>query len=138
MDIEIDPGFVECYLDEFAKYGEYGETGVWRTLYSPEWVAAADRYADWCREAGFEVRRDAVGNIWGRLKGRDHGNSIVSGSHVDTVTPGGKFDGALGAIGALIAIRALLQRYGQPRRTLTLRGSGRADAGSGGAPWARN
>lgn len=63
MDIEIDPSIVESYLEQFAQYGEYGETGVWRTLYSPEWVAAADRYADWCREAGLDVRRDAVGNV---------------------------------------------------------------------------
>lgn len=118
MDIKIDPVVIESYLEEFARYGAYGETGVWRTLYSPEWVAAADRYAEWCREAGLDVRRDAVGNVWGRLKGRDGSNSIVSGSHIDTVTPGGKFDGALGAIGALIAIRVLSQQYGQPRRTL--------------------
>jgi allantoate deiminase len=118
MDVEIDSGLVGAYLGKFASHGAYGETGVWRTLYSHEWVAAADTYAAWCSEAGLDVRRDAVGNVWGRLEGRDGSSSIVSGSHIDTVTPGGKFDGSLGAIGALIAIRALSQRYGPPRRTL--------------------
>ena len=54
----------------------------------------------------------------GELPGSAGGASIVSGSHLDSQTPGGRYDGALGALGALIAIGALRQRYGRPRRTL--------------------
>ena len=59
----IDPGLVEQRILAFARHGAYGETGVWRTVYSPEWVAGADRYARWCREAGLTVARDPVGNV---------------------------------------------------------------------------
>ena len=81
--IIVDPGLVERMVLELALDGANGETGVWRTVYSPEWVAATDRYAAWCAEAGLAVRRDAVGNVWGRLVGTDGGKSVVSGSHLD-------------------------------------------------------
>ena len=116
--IEIDPALVDHYLAGLAKFGAHGETGVWRTVYSPEWVAAQDQVAAWMEEAGLEVRRDAVGNVWGRLAGSDGGKSIVSGSHIDSQRPGGRFDGALGVIAALAAIRALKEQCGTPRRTL--------------------
>ncbi len=116
--IDIDPAEVERKIMAFARFGAWGDTGVWRTVYSPEWVAAADCYAAWCAEAGLAVHRDAVGNVWGRLAGREPGPSIVSGSHIDTQCPGGRYDGALGALAGLIAVAALKRQFGPPRRTL--------------------
>ncbi len=118
--IEIDPAVVERHVMELARHGAHSETGVWRTVYSPEWVAAQDQVAAWCQEAGLEVRRDAVGNVWGRLAGSDDGDGkvIVTGSHIDSQRPGGRYDGALGVIGALLAVRALRERFGQPQRTV--------------------
>jgi allantoate deiminase len=118
MRLEIDPALVERQVMELAAFGAYGETGVWRTAYSPEWVGATRQYAAWCEQAGFEVRCDAVGNIWGVLPGRKPGKSIVSGSHIDTQRPGGRYDGALGALAALIALKALKEQVGSPKRTL--------------------
>ena len=103
---------------ELASFGAHGETGVWRPVYTPEWVASADCFARWCEEAGLDVHRDAVGNVWGRLPGSEPGPSIVSGSHLDTQLPGGRYDGALGAIAAFVAIKALKEQFGQPKRTL--------------------
>lgn len=104
---------------EMASFGAYGETGVWRKVYSPEWVAAAEQYRQWCEDAGLETRVDEVGNVWGAVPGSEpSAKSIVSGSHLDSQAPGGRYDGALGAIGALIAIRALNEQFGQPSRTL--------------------
>ncbi len=119
--IRVDSALVERLIRELATHGARGETGVSRTVYSPEWVAAANRYAGWCQEAGLRVRQDAVGNVWGRLEGTsgaDAGGAIVSGSHIDSQRPGGQYDGALGAIAALIAIRTLRERFGPPRRPL--------------------
>ncbi|MCC6791369.1 MAG: hydantoinase/carbamoylase family amidase, partial [Thermomicrobiales bacterium] len=64
------------------------------------------------------VRMDAVGNVWGRLEGTEGGKAIVSGSHIDSQRPGGRYDGALGAIAGLIAIRTLREQFGPPRRPL--------------------
>lgn len=118
MQINIDPALVERYVMGLAAFGAHGETGVWRTVYSPEWVGATGQYARWCEEAGLEVRHDAVGNVWGILKGSMPGKSIVSGSHIDTQRPGGRYDGALGLLAALIAVKALKEQFGMPKRTL--------------------
>lgn len=117
--IHIDPKLVEKYVMELARFGAVGETGVWRTVYSPEWVGATQQYAEWCRDAGLETHSDAVGNVWGRLPGSEPGGkAVVSGSHIDSQTPGGRYDGALGALAGLIAVRALKEQFGTPRLPL--------------------
>jgi len=116
--VQIDRDLIERYLLELARHGAYGETGVWRTVYSPEWVAAQDQVAAWMSEGGLDVRRDAVGNAWGRLEGERATPVIATGSHIDSQTPGGRFDGALGVVSALVAARTLREHYGRPRRTI--------------------
>jgi allantoate deiminase len=116
--VEIDPKLIERHVLELARHGAYGETGVWRTAYSREWAAAQDQVAAWFADAGLEVRRDAVGNVWGRIEGSEPGGVIVSGSHIDSQTPGGRYDGALGVVAALVAVDALRRRFGRPRRTI--------------------
>lgn len=116
--IDVDAGLVERLLIELARHGACGETGVWRTVYSPEWVAAQDQVAAWMAEAGLEVRSDAVGSVWGKLAGSEGGPAIATGSHIDSQTPGGRYDGALGVVAGLIALRTLRGQFGAPRRTL--------------------
>jgi allantoate deiminase len=118
VGIDIDGSLVERYLLDLARHGAFEQTGVWRTAYSPEWVAAQEQVAAWFAEAGLEVRRDAVGNVWGRLAGDQERPVIASGSHIDSQTPGGRYDGALGVISALVALRTLRELFGPPRRTI--------------------
>ncbi|MBI3965610.1 MAG: Zn-dependent hydrolase [Chloroflexi bacterium] len=117
-ELSIDPAVVERYVMELAQHGAWGETGIWRPVYTPEWVAAQDLVAKWYEEAGLTVTRDAVGNVWGRLEGREGGKSIIAGSHIDSQLPGGRYDGALGVIAGLLAIKTLKEQLGQPRQTL--------------------
>ena len=77
--LRIASELIEHYVTELVRFGGWGETGVWRPIYAPAWVAAADQSAAWCVEAGFAVRRDVVGNVRGQLEGADGGASIVSG-----------------------------------------------------------
>jgi allantoate deiminase len=117
-EIHIDKGLVETFILEMARIGQHSGTGVWRTVYTPEWVAANALFAKWSREAGLEVTRDAVGNFWASHLGSQAGPSIVSGSHIDSQRPGGRYDGTLGILAALIAIKALKEQFGQPKKTL--------------------
>src|SRR5262249_15424776 len=110
MVVDSTGELVARCLQELAQIGAHGETGVWRT--------AEDLVAGWSAEAGIEPREDAVGNVWGRLPGTDGGPVIASGSHIDSQTPGGRFDGALGVVAALVTLRTLRELHGQPRRTL--------------------
>lgn len=114
----VDPALVEQYVTTLAQYGAHGDTGVWRPVYGEAWTDAQRQIEAWCREAGMDVRWDAVGNVWGRVEGTEGGEVIVTGSHVDSQLPGGRFDGALGVISGILALKALTERFGQPRRTL--------------------
>ena len=118
MNVDVDAALVERYIFDLARHGAHGETGVWRTVYSPEWVAAQKEVGDWLRDAGLEARQDAVGNVWGRLEGTGGGPSVVTGSHIDSQNPGGRYDGALGVIAAVVAGRSLREQFGPPRRPL--------------------
>ncbi|MCM8749958.1 Zn-dependent hydrolase [Thermomicrobiaceae bacterium CFH 74404] len=118
--IAIDAELVERLLHELARYGAWGDTGVVRKVYTPEWVGAQQQVMRWAEESGLHARQDAVGNVWARLEGLEGGPSIVTGSHIDSQAPGGRFDGALGVIAGLVALRTLRERFGTPRRTLEL------------------
>jgi allantoate deiminase len=113
---EIDPADIERRLLALARHGAHSGTGVWRTAYSPEWVAAQDEVAGWARDLGLSVRQDAVGNLWARSPGPADGPVIVTGSHIDSQCPGGRYDGAAGIVAGLVALSALVARHGPPRR----------------------
>jgi allantoate deiminase len=116
----IEPAQLERAIEELAEFGARGETGVARLVYTPEWSAAQDQVATWMEEAGLRVERDAVGNVWGYLDGTAGGDILATGSHIDSQNPGGRFDGALGVVGGIAALRALKERFGQPQRTLAV------------------
>ncbi|MBN8929201.1 MAG: hypothetical protein BGO51_01650 [Rhodospirillales bacterium 69-11] len=65
-------------------------------------------FAHWCAEAGLTVTVDGIGNMFARREGSDPSlPPVLAGSHLDTQSPGGKFDGPLGVLAALAAMRAL-------------------------------
>lgn len=116
--IEIDPALVEERIMTLAQIGACAETGVCRRTYSPEWIEANELVRQWIEATGMSSRYDAVGNLWGRLEGTEGGKAIVSGSHIDSQIPGGRYDGSLGIIAALTAVEALQTQFGQPKRPL--------------------
>jgi allantoate deiminase len=118
--ISADPALVERCVMTLAKEGAVGETGVSRPTYSPSWVAAQEIILGWARDVGMQARMDAVGNVWGRVEGAAGGKAIVSGSHIDSQCPGGRYDGALGVVAAYVAMKTLLERFGPPKRTLEM------------------
>ena len=118
MKIQIDEALLHRCLDELYAIGAEPGGGVYRPLYSDAWAVACNLVEGWMKDAGLAVRRDAVGNIWGRVEGS--GKAVVTGSHVDTVRHGGRLDGALGITAGLAALRALIEARGKPKRPLEL------------------
>jgi N-carbamoyl-L-amino-acid hydrolase len=95
-------------LMELAKIGATPKGGVRRVTLTPEDRAGRERFAAWCREAGLELRVDAIGNMFARRAGREPAAPpVVMGSHLDTQPNGGKFDGAYGVMAGLEVMRAL-------------------------------
>ena len=118
LTVHIDEVVLRRYLDELYAVGAEPGGGAYRPLYSDAWAAACTLVEGWMQDAGLTVRRDAVGNIWGRVAG--NGKAVVTGSHIDTVRHGGRLDGALGITAGLTALRALVQARGKPKRPLEL------------------
>lgn len=116
ITMPIDRALLEQRLDELYAIGAQPDGGTFRPLYGDAWGTAVDRVERWLKDAGLKTRRDAVGNLWGRVDGT--GKSVVTGSHIDTVRRGGRLDGALGIVAGLTAVEALLRDHGKPRRTL--------------------
>ena len=77
-----------------------------RRFAAPAWRAAGDAVAAWMRAAGMATRRDAIGNVIGRIEGRGAGTFIL-GSHLDTVVDAGRYDGALGVLVAIACAQRL-------------------------------
>ncbi len=96
-------------LEELYRIG--GGDGANRPGFSPEEDEAHELAATWMREASLEVEIDPDRNLIGRAAGsRPELPEVWTGSHVDSVPRGGRFDGALGVVAGLEAVEALLAR----------------------------
>ena len=74
-----------------------------------------------CVEAGFTVREDAVGNTFARWAGADPRlPAVATGSHIDAIPNAGRYDGTVGVLGGLEAMRALASGGFRPTRSIEL------------------
>lgn len=116
--VKKNGGILEEYIEKLGTYGQLEEGGIIRPVYSPQWLNAQKQVAEWMNDAGLDVRTDGIGNLWGKLEGTEGGKVFASGSHLDTVKGGGKYDGGLGILVAILALRFLKEVYGQPKYSL--------------------
>jgi N-carbamoyl-L-amino-acid hydrolase len=96
-----------------AAFDAIGRTagGINRVAYSEADLAGRTFTLDLFRRAGLTPRLDAAGNIVGRLEGAEPAlPPIVIGSHIDSVTDGGNFDGPVGSFGAVEVARSLREQ----------------------------
>lgn len=108
FDLEETTQRVEEQVGQLSRLRRDDRRGWTRQVFSDpyresrEWVAAR------MREAGLEVRRDAAGNLVGRLAGaRPSAPALMTGSHTDTVDGGGRFDGVVGVLAAIEVARSI-------------------------------
>ncbi len=113
-----DGARVNSWLAQFDRIGRT-PGGINRVAYSENDLAGRTFTLDLFRQAGLTPRIDAAGNIIGRVEGTDRTlNPIVIGSHVDSVTDGGNFDGPLGSFGAIEVARTLREQGTRLRHPL--------------------
>jgi allantoate deiminase len=122
MAYQTSGSLTEEIAERINWLGQIGRTengGVTRLLYSDSWMEAQTAVNQKMEEMGLSARFDDVGNVFGRLEGtEEHERVILTGSHIDTVVDGGKYDGAYGVLAAMIAVSRLKQNYGAPRKTI--------------------
>jgi allantoate deiminase len=122
-------------LDELYAIG--GGNGANRPHGSAGEDEAHELAAQWMEEAGLAVERDADGNLVGRFGGA--GGEVWTGSHLDSVPEGGRFDGALGVVAAIEAVERIGPQ-GRPLGVVVFRGEevgcvgSRARCGAGALP----
>jgi N-carbamoyl-L-amino-acid hydrolase len=93
-------------LMAMAEIGATPKGGVRRITLTDVDRAGRDRFTEWCQAAGLTVTVDQIGNMFARREGKNpKAAPVLMGSHLDSQPSGGKFDGALGVIAGLEAMR---------------------------------
>ena len=95
-------------LMTMAQIGATDKGGVCRLALTELDAQARNLFVQWCRDAGCDVRVDAMGNVFACRAGRDNKLApVATGSHLDTQPTGGKFDGIYGVLAGLEVVRTL-------------------------------
>ncbi|WP_144460593.1 Zn-dependent hydrolase [Siminovitchia fortis] len=117
----IDPAELAEKLAGLAEIGRTVGGGVSRFPYKVEEKQAKQLFSGWMEEMGLAVKEDAIGNLFGRLDGENPDLPVVlTGSHLDSVPNGGAFDGPLGCVSSLLAVKALIQSGAPLKRSVEL------------------
>ena len=103
-----------------AEIGLTTEGACCRLALSDEDRLGRDQLILWMRELKLEVSIDPIGNIFGWRAGLEDLPPVMTGSHIDTVRTGGRYDGPLGVLGGLEVVRALNQAGIVTRRPLVV------------------
>ena len=121
MRIDIDHERLSSEIDELATFSDAEPPAVTRIVFSPTERKARAWMKKLCQDAGLTLRDDAIGNTFARWPGSDHDAPIVgTGSHIDAIPNAGKYDGVVGVLGGLEAIRALQRAGYRPKHSIEL------------------
>ena len=121
MKIDVDAERLEKEIDALAAFSEADPPAVTRVVFTRQDLQARAWLKKRCSDAGLAARVDAVGNTFFRWTGsRLDLPAVATGSHIDAIPHAGKFDGVVGVLGGLEAIRALQHSGFQPQRSIEL------------------
>jgi ureidoglycolate amidohydrolase len=121
MNLAIDRNRLSAEIEELALFSEAQAPAVTRIVFTPVDLKARAWMKERCQEAGLAVRQDAIGNVFARWNGLDAGApAIGTGSHIDAIPNAGKYDGIVGVLGGLEAIRALQKSGFRPKHSIEL------------------
>jgi N-carbamoyl-L-amino-acid hydrolase len=121
MTLDVRKSQIVHELDTLATFSDTPAPAVTRIVFSQVDRKARAWLKGLCAEAGLDIREDAVGNTFARWTGSSPELPAVgSGSHIDAIPHSGRYDGTVGVLGALEAIRALQRAGTKPRRSIEL------------------
>jgi N-carbamoyl-L-amino-acid hydrolase len=108
-------------LQALARISEAPPPVVTRVVFGEADLRARAYVKRLCADAGLTITEDAVGNTFARWQGADPGLApIATGSHIDAIPNAGLYDGCVGVLGGLEAIRVLQHLGFRPRRSIEL------------------
>jgi N-carbamoyl-L-amino-acid hydrolase len=115
---------IDSLIDELLTLGKISESEppvVTRVVFSEADMRARAYVRQLCERAGLTVSVDAIGNTFARWQGSSPALAPVgTGSHIDAIPNAGLYDGCVGVLGGLEAIRVLQKLGFTPRRSIEL------------------
>jgi ureidoglycolate amidohydrolase len=119
--LDIDGAALQAWIDELAAFSDAAPPAVTRILFSDVDLQARAWMRDRCEAEGLDVRDDAVGNLFARWRGDDdEAPAVATGSHIDAIPHAGRYDGVVGVLGGLAAIRSLRRARFRRARSIEL------------------
>lgn len=106
-DLKINISRLSQRLKDLAKIGALPKGGVSRLALTHDDKLGRDQVVQWMSELGLSIRIDQIGNVIAVRKGKKDVPPVVMGSHIDTVTVAGPYDGCLGVLAGLEVIETL-------------------------------
>ena len=121
MQIRIDQQRIAQEIEALAAISDVEPPAVTRIVFSEQDLRARTWLNERFKKAGLAIRVDPVGNTFARWEGSQADlPAVATGSHIDAIPYAGKFDGTVGVLGGLEAIRALKASGFQPARSIEL------------------
>jgi N-carbamoyl-L-amino-acid hydrolase len=121
MKIDVDAERLAQEIDTLAAITDAEPPAVTRVVFTEQDLRARAWLKERCAQARLAIHEDAVGNMFIRWEGsRPELQAVATGSHIDAIPNAGKFDGVVGVLGGLEAIRALQRSGFKPERSIEL------------------
>jgi len=121
MKLEINTAQLSSEIETLARFSDAPAPAVTRVVFSQQDLRAREYVKDLCAAAGLAIREDPVGNTFARWSGSEPDlPAVATGSHIDAIPNAGAYDGTVGVLGGLEAIRALQLTGFRPRRSIEL------------------
>lgn len=121
IDFSVNIDRLSRELNELAAISDAAPPAVTRILFTDADLRARTFIKRLCADAGLSVREDAIGNTFARWTGSQPNLPAVgTGSHIDAIPNAGMYDGTVGVLGGLEAIRSLRSAGFVPKRSLEL------------------
>lgn len=118
---EIDVARLMADIEALAKVGSTGDGGNCRLALTDDDAGGRELVVGWMRDLGLDVRVDRIGNVVATRAGQERDAApVMTGSHIDTVRTGGRYDGTLGVLAGLEVVRALDDARLTTRRPLSV------------------
>ena len=121
MKLAVEQERLASEIETLAAFSDAEAPAVTRVVFTPTDRKARAWVKDRCKDAGLVIRDDAIGNTFARWPGSDPSLPIVgTGSHIDAIPNAGKYDGVVGVLGGIEAMRALQRARFHPRHSIEL------------------
>ncbi len=121
MNLNVDRDRLVNETEELALISDAEAPAVTRVVFTPTDLKAREWLIARCEKAGLDVRQDAIGNIFARWTGsQPTAPAVGTGSHIDAIPNAGKYDGVVGVLGGLEAIRSLQTSGFRPKHSIEL------------------